>query len=111
MNYLKYFDDQTIATFIKKHCCPNSNVIIVPDSDERNYVKVFTNLMNASFVISDFDCVNTITNKDFSQYWRKFAILKLDTCGKNKSGVGLGDAYIQDLHDHLEQQRMAGPIL
>jgi len=106
MGYLKYIPDTLIDGFIKTICCPCACNIIIPNSDERNYVNVFTNLLDTTLHITDFECINMDKNIDYSKQWRRFVILNLD-----KINRGLSDEYINDLHSHLEQDDIYGPVV
>ena len=58
MGYLKYISDTQIDAFVKTICCPHARNIIVPNSNDRNYVNVFTNLLDTTLHITDFECIN-----------------------------------------------------
>ncbi|MFQ6724579.1 MAG: hypothetical protein ACLRFE_04545 [Clostridia bacterium] len=104
--YLKYIDNKSIDRFVKSIGCPYSRNIIVADSEERNYVNVFTNMLDTTLHITDYECINMLSGKIYSKEWRKFVINTLD-----KIEQGLGDQYIDGLHGYLEQDTIVGPIL
>lgn len=104
--YLKYINNDQIDTFVKNIFCPNARNIIVDDGEERNFVKVYNNLLSTTLHITDFECVNIATGRIYSKIWRKYMVEELDTIDKH-----LGDRYIDSLHDHLEQDTICGPIL
>ncbi|MBQ8522756.1 MAG: hypothetical protein IJ458_03740 [Clostridia bacterium] len=104
--YLKYIDNQSIDRFIKSIGCPYSRNIIIADSEQRNYINVFTNMLDTTFHITDYECINVNSGKIYSRQWRKFIIAELD-----KQQQGLGDKYIDGLHDYLEQDSIYGAIL
>lgn len=110
MNCLQYINDTKIEDFVKTHCYPHATVSIVADSKNRNYINVFIN-SNSTLHFTNFDCVDMSNNKDFSQLWRKFVVFELDACPQPEEGPYLGDQYLQELHDHLEQNTIIGPTL
>lgn len=110
MNCLQHIDNKKIENFVKMRCCPHATLTIVADSEQRNYVNVFTNT-SITLHITNFDCIDLNSHKDYSQLWRKFVVFELDGCPQPEEGPYLGDQYIQELHDHLEQNTIVGPTL
>lgn len=104
--YLKYIDNKAIDRFVKKLCCPQSRNIIVQDSEERNYINVYTNLLNTTLHITDYECINIDSGTIYSKQWRKFVIVELD-----RQKQCLGDKYIDGLHDYLEQDTIYDSII
>ncbi len=102
--YLKHIDNFQIDKFIKNITCSNCRNVIVADSDERQYIDVFSNMLSSIYHITDYECIETNTGKIYSKEWRKFMIAELDK-------VKLGDNYIDGLHDYLEADTICGPIL
>ena len=104
--YLKYIENKSIERFVQSVTCPNAKTIIVEDCIDRNYVNVFTNMLDSTFHFTDYECINMDNGKIFSALWRKFMITELD-----KYKCGLGDEYIDGLHSFLEQDTIYGPTL
>lgn len=111
MNYLKYISDKKIDSFIKSVCCPHAKTIIVADSEERNYINVFTNLLDKTLHITNFECINLDTHKDYSALWRRFVIFELDNIKEKIDGQYVGDKYIDEMHDRLEANTIVGPTI
>ena len=104
--YLKYINNEAIDHFVKSIGCPYSRNIIIQDCEQRNYINVFTNMLDTTLHITDYECININTGKIYSKQWRRFAIQELD-----KQEKGLGDQYIDGLHEYLEQDTIIGSIL
>ena len=104
--YLKYINNNAINRFVKNYFCPNARIIIIEDSDERNYVNVFTNLLDITLHINDFECINLDIDKQYHKAWIKFMINELDRLDPSKK---LGDRYVNDLHKHLEKCDICTP--
>lgn len=102
--YLKYINNKSIDMFVKSHFCPNAKTIMV-ENEDRTYVNVFTNLLDTTLHINDFECINLDTNKEYHNEWRQFVIKHLDKLDISKK---LSDSYINSLYDYLEQDTIYG---
>ena len=96
--YLKYISNKQIDRFIKSICCPHARAIIISDSEKRNYINVFTNLLDTTLHFTDYECINIDKGSIYTPQWRKFVIAELD-----KIDTRLSDRYIDSLHAHLSQ--------
>ena len=98
--YLSYITNDTINMFVKSQFNTNLKTILVPDCEERNYINVYTNLLDTTLHITDFECINIDGKfKEYHSSWRKFMLTQLDIIDPSKR---LGDQYIADLHHHLK---------
>ena len=102
--YLKYISNNAIDRFVKAQFCSNARTIMV-DDEERTYVNVFTNLLDTTLHINDFECINMDIDREYHKSWRKFMVKQLDAIDPSKK---LGNRYINDLHRHLENCTICG---
>ena len=106
--YLHYITDNQIKQFLRRIDSRIINPIIRPADAEHDSVIVFSNQTNATFYITDFECIDIKSGKIYSSEFRKFMIEVLDKCAEDKN---LGDKYINDLHTFLEQDTICGAII
>lgn len=97
--YLRYINNQAINAFVKSVFHSNDRVIVVEDCDMRNYVNVYTNILDTTLHINDFECINLDMGKDYHALWRKFVVKQLDIVDPTKR---LGTQYFHDLQEHIE---------
>ena len=64
----------------------------------------FTDILDNTYYISDYECINLENGQSSSKELRKFMIAELDK-------IQLGDTYIDCMHDYLEQDTIVGAIL
>ena len=105
--YLKYINNNAISRFVNSTFSPNTRIIIVEDCSERNYINVYTNLLDTTLHLNDFECINLDANKHYHKAWRKFVISELDSIDPSKK---LGDKYINDLNKHLQKCDICKPL-
>lgn len=98
--YLRYINNNAINKFVHAVFCPSARIIIVEDSDKRNYVNVYTNLLDTTLHLNDFECINLDIDKQYHELWRKFMVKQLDAIDPTKR---LGNQYFRDLQDHIEK--------
>ena len=98
--YLQYIDNKSIDRFVKTVFSPNARIIFVEDCDKRNYVNVFTNLLDTTLHFNDFECINLDVDKQYHELWRKFMVKQLDAIDPTKR---LGNQYFYDLQSHVEK--------
>ena len=104
--YLKYLTDEQTETFI--NTVIESSVTIVATikrSSDGEKLKAHTDL-SPIFNITDFECKDVTSNKDYHKQWYPFVIHPLD-----KIDTKLANRYVNDLHDYLEQGTIVDPAL
>ncbi|MBQ3502203.1 MAG: hypothetical protein IJA72_00870 [Clostridia bacterium] len=67
-------------------------------------VNAFTDTLDNTYYISDYECINLENGQSYSKELRRFMIAELDK-------IQLGDVYIDCMHDYLEQDTIVGAIL
>lgn len=101
--YLKHLPIRKVFEFLSQIKEPDAPSIINYDNSKDDIV-VKLELINITFHISDFDCVDTTNNVSYFKQWYTFMINTL-----NKIDKKLANNYINDFHDHLEQDTIYGP--
>lgn len=101
--YLQYINNKEIERFAKRLNKNITKVIIVPNND-RTAMYVFTDLLDVTLYITDFECINTETSANYSRLWRKFMLEQLDK-------KLLGDQYIDYWHSCHQQKDCCEAII
>ena len=102
--YLKFISDKQIKKFLNSIDSRVIDATIRPEDAERESLIVLSNLANATFYITDYECIDIKSGKIYSKPFRKFMIEALDK-------RSLGDEYINNLHDFLEKDTICGAII
>ena len=102
MNFLPKIHPIKIKHFVRS-LDPNIQVVrLVKNVD--GSINAFTDTLDNTFYISDYECINLENGQSHSKEFRRFAIAQLDK-------IQLGDTYIDCMHDYLEQDTIVGAIL
>lgn len=102
--YLDRIPQRKIFQFLNQI---NGNDVYAIDRNHSNYTTLFVKaeLSNVVFRIGDFECVDVTNNVDHIKQWGPFMINQMNNFGKE-----LGNRYVNDLHDSLEQGTIVGPV-
>lgn len=102
MKFLRKIHPIKIKHFVKSLDNNINAVHLVKNVD--GSVNAFTDILDNTYYISDYECVNLENGTSYSKDLRKFMITELDK-------IELGDVYIDCMHDYLEQDTIAGAVL
>ena len=102
--YLERIPHRKIFQFLNQI---NGNDVyrIAPNVSNYDTTVIKSELSNIVFHISDFDCVDVTNNISYIKQWGSFMIKEMNNLGKE-----LGNRYVNDLHDSLEQGTIVGPV-
>lgn len=102
MNFIPKIHPIKIKHFIRSLNTNINAVHLVKNID--GSVNAFTDTLDNTFYMSDFECINLENGQSYSKEFRRFALSELDK-------IDIGDIYIDCMHDFLEQDTIVGAIL
>ena len=102
MKFLRKIHPIKIRQFIKTLSPDIQAVHLVRNID--GSLNAFTDTLDNTYYISDYECINLENGQSCSNELRKFMIAELDK-------IQLGDVYIDCMRDYLEQDAIIGAII